>query len=71
MKTYEVLLSRSYVVTIQARNEEEASRQCEFYIGEERDLSTEAEKEIEQFEIQKIEMRINDASEVRKLGINE
>lgn len=66
MKSYEVLLSRSYVVTIQARNEEEALRHCEFYIGGEKDISTPKEKEMDQFEIGKIEMMINDAFEVNE-----
>lgn len=71
MKTYEVLLSRSYIVTIQARNEEEALRHCEFYIGGEKDISIPKEKEMVQFEIGKIEMMINDAFEVKENEKNE
>jgi len=71
MKSFEVLLSRSYAVTIQARNEEEALRYCEFYIGEEKDVSTPKDKEIDQFEIEEIEMRINEAFEVKEIETDE
>ena len=71
MKSYEVLLSRSYVVTIQARNEEDALRHCEFYIGGEKDISTLKEKEVDQFRISEIEMMINDAFEVKEIENNE
>ena len=39
MKTYEVLLTRSYIVEIDARDENDARFLAEFYIGGEKDLS--------------------------------
>jgi hypothetical protein len=69
MDTYKVMLTRSYLVTIQANNEEDALRFSEFYIGGEKDISLPKERELDQFEIEEIEMMVNDAMEVEKAKI--
>jgi len=40
MKTYQIVLSKSYVVTIKAQSEEQARRLSEFYTSDIKDLST-------------------------------
>jgi hypothetical protein len=61
MKTFQVLLTRSYIVNIDAKNEDEAKYYSEFFIGGERDLSN--NKDSDKFKINEIEMTVNDAFE--------
>lgn len=67
MKTFEVLLTRSYLVEIDAKDEEDAKYLSEFYIGGERDLSSDREKSIDGFRINEIEMTVNEALECSEL----
>lgn len=67
MKTFEVLLTRSYVIEIDAKDEGDAKYLAEFYIGGERDLSSDREKSIKGFRINEIEMTVNEAVESREL----
>jgi len=60
MATYQVGLSRIYVVDIEARNEWEAARLAEFFLGF-HDSSNESEREEYDFEIKKIDMVENEA----------
>lgn len=64
MKTYKVGLTRTYIVTINAENEERAKRLSEFYLGDCPDLSSEKERKDRNFYIQDIEMVYNEANEV-------
>jgi hypothetical protein len=69
MKTYKVLLTRSYIVSIDAKNKEDALFFSEFYIGGERDLSNDKEKKSKKFKINDIEMTVNDACEAEVVEI--
>ena len=40
MKTYQVVLTKSYVVTVNAETKEKAKRFAEFYTGDIQDIST-------------------------------
>ena len=71
MNSYEVLLSRTYLITVKARNKEEALRYCELYIGEEKDISTIEERRLYQFGINDIQHRINDSIEAKEIENNE
>jgi hypothetical protein len=66
MPTYNVSLVRSYKVTIQAENSNQAARFAEFFIGYE-DISTEQDKDQFNFVIDDIEMTQNDTVEVSSL----
>jgi len=66
LKNYKVALHRDYIVTIKAKNEEEAKFLAEYVIGGERDISTEREKKKFKFKIEEIEMVINEAFEIIK-----
>ncbi len=63
MKTFEVLLTRSYIIKIDAKDETEALRNVEFFIGGEKDLSNEKERANRAFRINNIEMTVNEAVE--------
>ncbi len=67
MKTYKVLLHRDYIVSIDAKNEEEAMFLAEFFIAGEKDASTEKEKEQHSFRINEMEMVTNDAFKVEEV----
>jgi hypothetical protein len=70
MKKYRVLLSRTYIVDIQAENKEEACRNVEYYLGDCEDLSTEDDRKRDKFLIEKIEPAINDAFEVTEIKVD-
>ena len=67
MKTYEVLLTRSYRIEIDARDEEDARFLTEFYIGGEKDLSNPREQTKRAFRINEIEMTVNESIESSQL----
>ena len=67
MKTYKVLLHRDYIVSIDAKNEEEAMFLAEFFIAQEKICSTEKEKEQHSFRINEMEMVTNDAFKVEEV----
>lgn len=71
MKPFQVFLTRSYSVNIEASNEEEALHYSEFYIGGEKDISNSKERESGRFKIGEIEMIENDAYEINEIGANE
>lgn len=63
MKTYKVVLSRGYVVSIDAKDRNQAARAAELYVGN-CDDSTEKERAEHEFSIKDVEMTVNDALEV-------
>ncbi len=67
MKRYQVFLSRTYIVDIQAENEEEACLNVEYYLGHCEDLSSENERRRDNFLIEKIKPAINEAFEVMEV----
>lgn len=66
MKNYKVALHRDYIVNIKAKNKDEVKSLAEYFIGGERDISTEKEKKQFKFEIERIEMMTNEAMEIIK-----
>ncbi len=63
MPVFRVALTRSYLVEIRAKDDEDAKRLAEFFIGGEHDLSTERDRAEHDFEILEIDPVINDAPE--------
>lgn len=63
MKTFEVLLTRSYIIEIDAKDDRGALFNAEFFVGGEKDLSNERERSERGFRINEIEMTVNDAIE--------
>jgi len=64
MKTYKVVLARTYIVSINAENEEQAKSFSEFYLGDCPDLSTRSDRLEKNFSFDDIELVLNDATEI-------
>ena len=64
MKTYKVGLTRTYLISIKAENEERAERLSEFYLGDCADQSTKKDRLENNFFIEDIEMVYNEAKKV-------
>lgn len=62
MPTYKIGLARTYLITIQADNAENAKRLSEFFVGES-NLSTPDDQQEHNFVIDKIELLENDVFE--------
>ena len=67
MKKYEVLLARSYIVTICAENEDQARRYTEFYLGDCPDLSKPKDQRDQKFKIKETAMTFNEAFESKEI----
>ncbi|PIP54709.1 MAG: hypothetical protein COX07_03830 [Bacteroidetes bacterium CG23_combo_of_CG06-09_8_20_14_all_32_9] len=63
MKTYQVVLSKNYVITVNAETSGEAKRVCEFYTGNIQDISTDVDRQKEKFEIENMECTLNETFE--------
>ena len=68
MTRYEVFLSRTYIVHIEAKNDEEACQNVEYYLGHCEDLSRENERKRDNFLIEKIKPAINEAFWVKEIS---
>lgn len=64
MKNYKVSLTRVYHVDIEAKDEESAKEIVEYYLGDPKDVSNDAERNKEHFNIGEIEMVMNEATEI-------
>ncbi len=60
MKTYQVVLTKSYLVTVSAETKEQARRACEFYTNDIQNISTIENREKEKFLIENIECTVNE-----------
>ena len=67
MKTYQVVLTKSYTVTIHAKSEEQARRFSEFYTDDASDISTDKDRSKNGFSIEEIECGINDVFDVKEV----
>ncbi len=66
MKPYRILLTRSYIVTIDANNESEAKSLVEFFTGNCKDESTTKERERWNFNIQEIQLVDNETEVIEE-----
>lgn len=67
MKTYQVVLTKSYVVTVNAKTKEKAKRFAEFYTGDIQDISTDENRKKLNFSIEEIDARINESLEAEEI----
>jgi len=67
MKTYQVVLTKSYLVTVCAKIKEQARRVCEFYTSDIHDISTRENREKEKFLIEKIKCTVNETFDCREI----
>ena len=66
MPLYEVSLSRTYVIKVEAKSAQDAVVLSEFFVGH-KDDSTENEKEKFGFELKGIDLTSNDATNVSEV----
>lgn len=64
MKTFEVVLTKSYVVTIKAENKHLAKEYSELFTGDILDISSIKDKRDLNFKIEDIDCKINECIEV-------
>ena len=67
MKKYQVLLTRDYVVEINAKNKKEAKECVEYFVSGVSDVSTLQERKRYNFSIERIKPTINDAFEIEEI----
>lgn len=67
MKSFQVSLTKSYLVNINAENEEDAKRFAEFFTGDINDLSSAEDRKEHKFEVGEIECAMNEAFESKEL----
>lgn len=67
MKTYQVILTKSYLITVSAETKEQARRLCEFYTNDIQDISTIENREEEKFLIEDIECTVNETFDCHEI----
>ncbi len=67
MKTYQVVLTKSYLVTVNAYTKEQARRVCEFYTNDIQDVSAIEDREKETFLIENIECTVNETFDCHEI----
>jgi len=71
MKTYNVVLTKSYIVKIKAENKNSAKEFAEIYTGDISDISTTKEQFEKRFEIENIDCKLNEVFEVSEVNEND
>jgi hypothetical protein len=69
MKTYRVVLTKSYLVDIQANNEDEAKFISELFTGNIREISKKEDRLKFHFKVLNIESVINEAFECEEINV--
>lgn len=67
MKTYQVVLTKSYAVTVKANTKQQARHVVEFYTGDVKDISRIQDRKKYKFAIEGIDCRMNEGFEVQKI----
>jgi len=67
MKNYNIILTKSYIVEVKARNESEARHLAEFYTSDIVDISTDKDKKGHDFEIEQIGCGFNETFEANEI----
>ncbi len=67
MKTFQVVLTKSFLVTVNAENEQDAKHFAEFYTSDVKDISTEKDRQNEHFSLEEIECTVNEAFDAEPL----
>lgn len=67
MKSFQVSLTKSYLVSINAENREVAKRLAEFFTGDIQDISELNNRSEYKFEIEEIECTMNEAVDVQEM----
>jgi len=68
MKTYDVLLTKSYIVRIKAKNRHSAGEFSQVFTSDIKDLSTEQYRGNYKFSIEDIDCKQNDVFEIQEIN---
>ena len=66
MKTFEVVLTKSYIVRIKTENEKKAKEYSELFTGDIQDISSIDYRKKFNFEIEDIDCKLNESFEVQE-----
>ena len=64
MKTFDIVLTKSYIIRVKANNKEQAARVAELYTSDITDISTPKARKNFNFKIEDISCEVNEAFEV-------
>ncbi len=67
MKTFEIILTKSYVVRVTDENQTDASQLVEFFTSDVQDISTENDRKNHSFTIQDIDCKVNETMECNEI----
>lgn len=67
MNKYQVVLMKSYIVTINAENKENAKQFSEYYTNDIQDISTSKDHNENHFLIENIDCKMNEAFEIQEV----
>jgi len=67
MKTYQVELTKSFLLTVRAKTKAKARRVCEFYTDDIQDISTLEDRKKEKFQIENIKCTVNETFDCQKI----
>jgi len=67
VKTYEVVLTKSYIVTIKANNKEDAEEYSTLFTGDIQDISKIEDRRKLNFQIEEIDCKINETFGVEEI----
>lgn len=67
MKLFQVSLTKSYLIKINAENKESAKRFAEIFTGDINDLSDDKNRKENNFEIREVECTMNEAFEAEEI----
>ena len=70
MKTYKIILIKSYAVIVNAKTKKQAKDIAEFYTGDIQDISTPKDRKRFNFSIEKIECKMNESLEAEEIKKN-
>ena len=66
MRTYEVVLTKSYIIRIKAENEKKAREYSELFTSDIQNISLIDDRKKFNFEIEEIDCKLNEAFEVQE-----
>ena len=70
MKTFDIILTKSYKVRIKAKNKFYAKEYLQYFTSNIQDLSTNIEKQKFNFEIENIDCKMNEIFEIEEINEN-
>lgn len=67
MKTYQVILTKSYAVAVKANSAKKAKGLAEFYTGDIEDISAKEDRKTLHFSIEEIKCCMNESTEAKEV----